>query len=222
MNTKTIATQYGGRTPNPLLMSPEPNTTYLVSPNPAQLNAGIKFVHTFVTDAKGFVESASVDKVQFFKGNLTGVRHQIALPGRPLGNHDRGHIISAELGAGMEFINLLWMPNAVNRRLSPEVARRYGHSEIADQMDRHLERKSFSGGTLSGTGEFYLPNYRIFEEKVKLVAGFGEDRDFKVSVLIKPSTFEHDGAPLTDILYTEIFADDKRILRYKIASDVSS
>ena len=222
MNTKTIETQYGGQTPNPLLMSPAPNTTYLVSPNPAQLNAGIKFVHKFVTDAKGFVESAFVDRVQFFTRQQAGVRHQIALPGRPPGNYDRGHIISAELGAGMEFINLLWMPNAVNRRLSPGAARRYGHSEIADQMERHLEPENFSGGTLSGTDEFYLPNYRIFEEKVKGLARDGEAKGFKVSVLIKPSTFEFDGAPLTDIIYAEIFADDKAILRYKIASDVSS
>lgn len=221
MSVKVVETQYGGTTPNPVLMSPDPNTTYRVSPNPAQLNAGIRFVHEFKTGPSGFVVSAWVKGVQFFKAPHAGVRHRRRLPGRPPGNYDRGHIISAELGAGMEFINLLWMPNAINQWLTPEVARRAGHTEIAAQMERHLEPENVSGGTLSGSGEFYLPNYRIFEEKVKSLSREGAAKGFKVSVLIKPTTYEHDGTPLTDIFHTEIFADDKALLKYKIDSDIS-
>lgn len=221
MSAKVIETQYGGKKPNPVLMSPEPNTTYRVSPNPVQVNAGIRFVHEFKTDTSGFVEFAWIKGVQFFEPPLAGVRHRRKPPGKPPGSYDRGHIISAELGAGMEFINLLWMPDAVNQRLTPETARRAGHTEIALQMERYLDPESPSGGTLSGTGEFNLPNYRIFEERVKSLSKVGATKGFEVSVLIKPSTYHHDGTPLTDIFYTEIFAGDKALFKYKIESDIS-
>ena len=221
MSAKVIETQYGGKNPNPVLMSPEPNTIYRVSPNPEQVSAGITFVHEFETDPSGFVESAWVKGVQFFEAPHAGVRNNTNLPGKPPGRYDRGHIISAELGAGMESINLLWMPDAVNRRLTPETARRAGHTEIALQMERYLDPENPSGGTLSGTGEFNLPNYRIFEERVKRLSKVGATDGFEVSVLIKPSTYVHDGTPLTDIFYTEIFADDKALFKYKIESDIS-
>lgn len=221
MSDKVIETQYGGKKPNPVLMSPEPNTTYRVSPNPVQVNAGIRFVHEFRTDTSGFVESAWVKGVQFFEPPLAGLRHRRKLPGKPPGRYDRGHIISAELGAGMEFINLLWMPNAVNQRSMPETARGAGHTEIASLMERYLDPENLSGGTLSGTGEFYLPNYRIFEEKVKSWSKVGAANGFEVSVLIKPSTYDQDGTPLTDIFYAEIFFDDKAVYKYKIDSDIS-
>jgi hypothetical protein len=217
---KIVKTQYGGKALYPKLMSPEPDTTYLVSPNPEQVAAGISFEHVFITDAHSFVESAYVEGVQFFGGGRAGVRHSKDLPGKPAGNYDRGHIISAEMGAGMENVNLLWMPSAINRNFKPGTAEKHGHPEIAEHMKRHLDVEHHSGGTLSQSGEFYLPNYRIFEGRVKYEAREGMRKGYTVSVCVRPATYTSQGRPLTDILHTEIFLDDKPVYRYKITSEI--
>lgn len=135
-----VWTRYGHERPNPWLNSPLPNATYYVGASRAQRQKQLRLSHIFATTFDGTTSFAEAIGVQLFKGRDKGARwpKEWCMPiGFPGGNYDRGHLIAAEFGAGMETINLVSMPSVVNRSRRPETARKQGFDQIADLGDRY-------------------------------------------------------------------------------------
>lgn len=136
--------------------------------------------------------------------------------GFPGGSFDRGHLLAAQFGAGMEAINLVTMPSSVNRAHKPTTAERLGFSKIAELGTRYRAKEQFLKGTMVDRGEFILPNYREFELVLLEKAKRGLHKEFGVSLRIRPSTVKTK----TDVLHAEIWIEDKRI-SYVIDCDLS-
>lgn len=113
-----VWTRYGHDAPNPWLNKPMPNVTYYVGANLKQLAKGVRLKHIYRIASDGTTASAEAVAIRAYSKALAGERWQkyvcqpVASPG---GEFDRGHLIAAEFGVGMESINLVTMPASVNR-----------------------------------------------------------------------------------------------------------
>jgi hypothetical protein len=216
-----IWTRYGDAHPNPWLDRPLADATYCVFANTAQRKNGVRLLHRFKTGVQGVTEWAEAVHVLKFSGQLTmGKRWKSVPVGYPGDPYDRGHLIACEFGAGMEAINLVTMPSPVNQGHRESTARSKGFTEIADLSVRYRDPTHHSGGTLTGSGEFALPNFREFERHVTSQIARGLAAGYEVSMRVIPSTFLSNGQRVTDILYGEIWADGKAMYRYKIDCDI--
>ncbi|WP_241249127.1 DNA/RNA non-specific endonuclease [Agrococcus sp. KRD186] len=124
-----VEAQYGTKgNLNPDLNSPQPNVTYVVTPNAQNTADGLDFRHTFVTDHAGRVSEVRVENlvagdaprspsIQRTVGG-TGpefadaflARHDIEVP-----EYDGGHLIGNEFGGGAERINMIAQLRTVNQ-----------------------------------------------------------------------------------------------------------
>lgn len=218
-----IWTRYGLTEPNPWLNNPLPNAIYIVGANSAQLNAGVRLRHVYKTKFDGSTECVQAIGVELCKGDMAGRRwnrNQCAPVGFPDGEFDRGHLLACSFGAGMESINLVTMPNSVNQSHRSQTAEANGHREVAALADRFRNADSYTRGTLTTSGEFALPNFRMFENFVTRQVTACASSGSKVSVTIRPITYDGDSRPLTDIIYTTVFLDHYPLVRYKIDSDL--
>jgi hypothetical protein len=216
-----IWTRYGDAQPNPWLDRPLADATYCVFANTTQHKNGVRLLHRFRTGIQGATERAEAVHVLKFSGKLTKGRRWTSVPvGYPGAPYDRGHLIACEFGAGMEAINLVTMPSSVNQGHHESTTRRKGFNEIADLSARYSDSTHHSGGTLTGSGEYALPNFREFERHVKIQIARGLDGGYEVSMRVVPSTFLSDGQFVTDILYGEIGANGNALYRYKIDCDI--
>ncbi|QJC21947.1 hypothetical protein [Arcanobacterium buesumense] len=132
--------------------------------------------------------------------------------GFPDGTYHRGHLLASEFGAGMEAINLITMPAAVNQYLKPQTARGKGFGYIAELAERYMDDDSFLKGTLTQSGEIALPNYRKFEIKIKELVEQGNKSGITVSLRIELTTITN----VTDIIFPTIYFGSSPILRFKI------
>lgn len=212
---EAILTRYGDDAPNNLLVDVHPNITYYALPSRKQFAGKVRFRHVFTTGIKGETLHAYVEGIKKYSGDLKGKRWDCAPASYPGAPYDRGHIIAAEFGAGMETINLVTMPESTNRGHRAATAEKRGFLNSADLMRRYVDKEHHSGGTLSPSGEFYLPNYRKFENIVTKTIERGDEKTFPVSVCVRPITFGREYA-ITDIIYATIFAGDKPVYRYII------
>lgn len=216
----SIHTNYGYAHPNKLLGSPRANATYYVRENQNQHELGVRFLHIFRTDARGDVSSVEVPRIDTYPSRVAGKRFKgkacqpKSFPGGR--TFDRGHLIACEFGGGMEAINLVTMPAAVNRDLRPSTAEELGCPEIASLAREYIRPGHHSRGTLTQSGEFALPNYRDFERVLKFLIRRGRCVNSQVGVRVRPITV----CSRTSVLYAEIWADGVRIMRYKIDCDL--
>lgn len=213
-----VWTRYGDAQPNPWLNVPLPNMTYEVGASRTQLRKGLKLRHIFVTTFDGSTERAEAVNLRRFRGSQKGARwnkKKVAPTGFPEGDFDRGHLIAAEFGAGMESINLVSMPLVVNRSRTPATARSRGFASIAELGERYRNDDHPLKGTLTFRGEFILPNYRIFEEVVGKQAKHGLKSGYEVSLRVSPATVKG----ITDVLHAELWLDDSPI-RYVLDNDL--
>ena len=212
-----VITRYGFSHPNPLLNAPQPNLIYTVRPNTDQWARGVRFTHTFRTTHDSSTDLARVHNLAIYRGRLAGKRWPSSLCA-PVnyrgGSYDRGHLIAAHFGAGMERINLVSMPSSTNRSHTAATAQRLGHFVLARLKELFEDRDHYAKGTLTQSGEFALPSYRLFEIKVANCIKGSTD---KIWVSIQPSTVQG----VTDIIYAHIgCGSGPAFLKYKIDCDV--
>lgn len=202
-----VWTRYGETAPNPWLDSPLPRVTYFVGANDSQRYLGVRLCHVFETAHDGSTERAEARFVRAYDSTRAGLRWPRKPVGVPGGSFDRGHLIAAEFGAGMESINLVNMPSSVNQAHRPTTASTRGFSEIASLGERYRDDHHWSNGTFTPRGEFILPNYRRFELVLRHFARRELSAPNEVSMRVRPSTVP----PKTDVLYAEIWIGEKRI-----------
>lgn len=215
--------RYGIAAPHPWLNAPLPNLTYVVGANLKQHSAGVRLRHTFRTGPDGSTLVAAAQSVRRYPKPLAGKRWSTKTSspyGFRSGHFDRGHLIAAEFGAGMESINLVTMPASVNRPHRIATALRYGFAEIAALADRYRDERHPTLGTLTQSGEYALPNYRAFERVVIRQARRAEAAGHHLSIRVEPMTFRTGTDVTTDILYAQILVDGRAVVRYKIDNDV--
>lgn len=210
--TSKVWTRYGDEAPNPWLNFPLPNVTYVVGANKTQLKNKIRLRHVFKTASDRSTTEAMDLSVRVFNSNSAGfgkrwLKHQCVPVGFPGGSFDRGHLIAAQFGAGMEAINLVTMPCSVNQAHKPETAERLKFSKIAELGERYRDKLQFLKGQMNYRGEFILPNYREFELVLVRLATQGRRQGLDVSLRVEPSTIK----TVTDVLYAEIWIEDQRI-----------
>lgn len=211
-------TRYGDAEPNPWLNVPLPNMTYEVGASLAQRRKGLKLRHIFATTVDGSTECAEAVGLSLFRGSQKGARwdkRKVAPTGFPEGDFDRGHLIAAQFGAGMESINLVSMPLVVNRSHTPATAKARGFASIAELGERYRNDDHPLKGTLTLRGEIILPNYRLFEQFVREQAEQGQKTGYEVSLRVKPATVNG----ITDVLHAELWLGDKPI-RYVLDNDL--
>lgn len=213
-----ITTRYGYTRPNPWLNKPVANAEYRVFENSYQQLKKANFLHIFKTDGNGATETAQVEQIEIFNKLVAGKRwnkNQCAPVGFPGGKYDRGHLIGAQFGGGMEAINLVTMPRSVNRHHKAKTAIKNGFHGIADLMERFINLEHSSKGSLGGSGEFTLPNYQRMESVLKHhIKRKNYDVSFLVEVSYSNSFRSHD--PICDVLYCKIFGDREKLYGYKI------
>lgn len=215
---REVWTRYGHKRPNPWLNAPLPNVTYYVGANQEQRRKRLKLLHIFRTEYDGSTSVAEVLNLRMFVGADKGKRwskKQASPKGFPGGDFDRGHLIAAEFGAGMEAINLVSMPASVNRLHRTETARAQGFGAIADLGERYRNHHNYFKGSLTFRGEFILPNYRLFEQVVQSQAQDGIKERYEVSLRVKPATVNG----VTDVLHAELWLDDN-LVRYVLDNDL--
>jgi len=213
-----VWTRYGDAEPNPWLNVPLPNMTYEVGASHAQRLKGLKLRHIFVTTFDGSTERAEAVNLRRFRGSQKGARwdkKKVAPTGFPGGDFDRGHLIAAEFGAGMESINLVSMPLVVNRSRTPATAISRGFALIAELGRRYRNDAYPLKGTLTFRGEFILPNYRKFEQVVGKQAMRGLKTGYEVSLRVSPATVNG----ITNVLHAELWLDD-HLIRYVLDNDL--
>lgn len=196
-----VYTRYGTTAPNPWLDSPQPNLIYHVGANQVQRKAKQHIHHVFRTGHDCATLVAEDLNVRVFKGKLKGKRHRGCTPvgfkGKP---YDRGHLIASQFGAGNEAINLVTMPDAVNRGLKWWTAKASGFRMLAEQIER-FTNESFWGGTLSPNGEWKIPTYRQYERTLVRICRSVGSRVGGIAVRIEPATVRN----VTDILYIQVY-----------------
>ncbi len=211
-------TRYGDSEPNPWLNTPLPKMTYIVGANQGQLRLGVRLRHMYETSYDSSTDQAMAVNLTRCPGDKAGSRWDKGLvspPGFPGGDFDRGHLIAAEFGAGMEAINLVSMPSSGNRSHKPETARKRGFVDIADLGERYTNTANYLKGTLALRGEFILPNYRLFEIVTRGQVERGIQHGYDVSLRMRPSTI----SGVTDVIYGELWLDNN-VIRYQIDNDV--
>lgn len=213
-----VWTRYGDVAPNPWLNQPLPNATYVVGASAVQRKIGRTLRHRFVTRSDGTTDRVEVTRLERFRGKAKGAtwrKEKVAPVGFPGGRFDRGHLIAAEFGAGMEAINLVSMPESANRPHKPDTARSRGFDALADLGDRYRKDHLAVKGSLTYRGEIILPNYRHFELAVRNMASDAAKRGLEVGLCIRPTTVEG----VTDILHAELFLGDQ-LIRFVLDNDL--
>lgn len=175
-----VHTRYGIRGhPNPELAQYAlyPNCIYYVHENIKQYKNGDIFVHIFYTDEFACVEKVSVGKISFPRTqgdrqpmNKVWEKYKSLLKGM-----DRGHLISKQMGGGMEDINIVTMSSASNRLLKVPTIIRLGFSQLTKYRklhnipfpDNQINKVTGTASLNANTGIYESANYREFEQRVK-------------------------------------------------------
>ncbi|WP_250234182.1 DNA/RNA non-specific endonuclease [Bifidobacterium longum] len=185
-----VCTHYGVKDkPNPDMQkeaySAIPNVEFDIHPNSEQEGKGISFTHIFKTNSCGSVETVETPDVHFpsIKGHRQPFNDYQRTIMRELDHTDRGHLISSQLGGGMEDINLVPMTDASNRGHRPETMKKNGLSEFLDKSlqynprypeGAHIPLKDTSTmqyDELNDITFFVSTNYREVERFIEEVCG---------------------------------------------------
>lgn len=171
-----VHTNYGiSKHPNPELSQSSlyPNCKYYVSENTKQHEAGIKLEHIFETNSFGAVIHVHINQVDFptIQGDRQPKNKLWIDLGHIIKNLDRGHLVSKQMGGGMEDINLATMSSGSNRLFRLNTLLKHGlnklyqlHKKLNIPFPNNQKRDIFRTATLNGTtGSFESSSYREFE-----------------------------------------------------------
>jgi len=110
-----VETTYGGRgNLNADLMTPHPDTTYVVHPEVNTPSDGSSQAHVFHTDAEGRVDLAHTDQLSLGEADRS---ESVQTRGGDEGGvgYDGGHLFGNGFGGGGEYSNIVAMLRDVNR-----------------------------------------------------------------------------------------------------------